>query len=83
MRELGLPFREAHHIMRCGIALAETKQCALNDLPLVELQAIYPDIHVAFFDFFSVEKSVKSRKSFNGTAPSEIFCQLPIGKNAL
>lgn len=83
VRELGLPFREAHHITGRAVALAEKKQCALNDLPLVELQAIYPDINAALFDFLTVEKSVESRKSFGGTAPSEILCQIAYWKKRL
>ncbi|EJF74992.1 argininosuccinate lyase [Bartonella birtlesii LL-WM9] len=83
VRELGLPFREAHHITGRAVALAEKKQCALNDLPLVELQAIYPEINAALFDFLTVEKSVESRKSFGGTAPSEILCQIAYWKKRL
>ncbi|WP_074381455.1 argininosuccinate lyase [Bartonella doshiae] len=83
VRELGLPFREAHHITGRAVALAEKKECALNDLLLVELQAIYPGINAALFDVLTVEKSVKSRKSFGGTAPSEVLCQISYWKKRL
>ncbi|MET3559453.1 argininosuccinate lyase [Bartonella japonica] len=83
VRELGLPFREAHYITGRAVALAEKKQCHLNELSLGELQAICPEIHAALFDVLTVEKSVKSRKSFGGTAPSEIRYQIAYWKKRL
>ncbi|MCZ2157861.1 argininosuccinate lyase [Bartonella sp. 220] len=83
VRELGIPFREAHHITGRAVALAEKKQCGLNDLSLVELQMICPEIHATLFDVLTVEKSVKSRKSFGGTAPSEVLYQIAYWKKRL
>ncbi|WP_035011604.1 argininosuccinate lyase [Bartonella vinsonii] len=83
VRELGIPFREAHHITGRAVALAEKKQCGLHDLSLVELQMICPEIHAALFDVLTVEKSVKSRKSFGGTAPSEVLYQIAYWKKRL
>ncbi|AQX28552.1 MULTISPECIES: argininosuccinate lyase [unclassified Bartonella] len=80
VRELGLPFREAHHITGCIVALAEKKQCTLNELPLIEFQMIHPDINATIFDILTVEKSVESRKSFGGTAPSEVLRQIAYWK---
>ncbi|MDD9329941.1 MAG: argininosuccinate lyase, partial [Bartonella sp.] len=83
VRELGLSFREAHHITGSIVALAEKKQCTLNELTLVELQTIHPNINAAIFDILTVEKSVKSRKSFGGTAPSEVLRQIAYWKKRL
>lgn len=83
VRELGLPFREAHHITGCIVALAEKKQCTLNELSSVELQTIHPNINAAIFDILTVEKPVESRKSFGGTAPSEILRQIAYWKKRL
>ncbi|UNE54151.1 argininosuccinate lyase [Bartonella machadoae] len=83
VRELGLPFREAHHITGCAVALAEKKQCDLNELSLSELQTICPEIHATLFEVLTVEKSVKSRKSFGGTAPSEVLDQISYWKKRL
>ncbi|WP_438721676.1 argininosuccinate lyase [Bartonella rochalimae] len=83
VRELGLPFREAHHITGSIVALAEKKQCTLNELTLVELQTIHPNINATIFDILTVEKSVKSRKSFGGTAPSEVLRQIAYWKKRL
>ena len=38
VRELGLPFREAHHVTGELVALAENKGCDLADLALAEMQ---------------------------------------------
>ncbi|WP_212111825.1 argininosuccinate lyase [Bartonella queenslandensis] len=83
VRELGIPFREAHHITGRAVALAEKKQCRLQDLSLDELQAIYPDINATLFDVLTVEKSVESRKSFGGTASSEVLRQIAYWKKHL
>ncbi|WP_375656916.1 argininosuccinate lyase [Bartonella sp. CM120XJJH] len=83
VRESGIPFREAHHITGCAVALAEKKQCRLHDLSLDELQAICPDINATLFDVLTVEKSVESRKSFGGTAPSEVLRQIAYWKKRL
>lgn len=83
VRELGYPFREAHHITGRAVALAEKKQCGLNDLSLSELQTICAQINATVFDVLTVEKSVKSRKSFGGTAPEEVLYQIHYWKKYL
>ncbi|WP_142416651.1 argininosuccinate lyase [Bartonella massiliensis] len=83
VRELGIPFREAHHMTGQAVALAERKQCRLQDLSLDELQAICPNINATLFDVLTVEKSVESRKSFGGTAPSEVLLQITYWKKRL
>ncbi|WP_273759130.1 argininosuccinate lyase [Bartonella sp. ML70XJBT.G] len=83
VRELGHPFREAHHITGRAVALAEKKQCSLNALSLSELQTICAEINETVFDVLTVEKSVESRKSFGGTAPSEVLYQISYWKKYL
>ena len=72
VRELGLPFREAHHVTGALVALAEQKGCDLSDLSLEEMQAEAPDITEGIFDVLTVEKSVASRTSYGGTAPVRV-----------
>ena len=74
--KLGLPFRDAHHVTGRVVALAESKGCDLAELPLADLQAIDPGITDEVFDVLTVEASVASRKSFGGTAPSEVRKQI-------
>ena len=72
VRELGLPFREAHHATGAIVKAAETRGCDLADLPLADLQAVEPSITEAVFEVLSVEKAVASRTSFGGTAPDKV-----------
>jgi len=83
VRVLGLPFREAHHITGQAVALAENKKCDLGRLSLSDLQIIHPGITNDVFQFLTVDKSVKSRKSYGGTAPQEVHRQIRYWKKRL
>ena len=83
VRELGLPFREAHHVTGRAVALAESKKIDLSKLTLEDMQSIHPQITDAVFGFLTVDKSVKSRQSFGGTAPQEVRRQIKYWKKRL
>jgi argininosuccinate lyase len=74
-RELKLPFREAHHATGRIVAKAAEAGIGLAELPLETLQAIEPRITRAVYDVLSVEKSVKSRAVYGGTAPKNVRAQ--------
>ncbi len=76
VRRLGLPFREAHHVTGRAVALADARKTTLAKLSLDELQALHPGITQDLFSVLSVDSSVKSRKSFGGTAPAEVRRQV-------
>lgn len=76
VREAGLPFRDAHHVTGNAVAMAEKKGCDLAELSLEELQSINSAITADVFNVLTVEASVASRKSFGGTAPSEVRKQI-------
>ena len=67
-----VPFREAHHIAGRAVALADSKQVALDALSLADLQSIDPRITEDALPVLSVEASVAARTSFGGTAPSRV-----------
>ena len=75
VRTLKLPFREAHHITGRIVAAAAKAGVALDKLPLAAMQAIEPRITGAVFGVLSVEKSVKSREVYGGTAPKNVRAQ--------
>jgi len=83
VRELGLPFREAHHVTGSLVALAEGRNCDLPDLTLAEMQSVYDGIRADVFDVLGVENSVASRVSFGGTAPSGVRAQVAHWKEVL
>ncbi len=75
VRELGMPFRDAHHVTGMVVKAAEEAGLSLAEVPLADMQAIEPRIDAAVFDVLSVEKSVASRRSFGGTAPENVHGQ--------
>ncbi|HSE76588.1 MAG TPA: argininosuccinate lyase [Alphaproteobacteria bacterium] len=72
VREVGLPFREAHHIVGRAVRLAEAKGVDLDRLPLAELRAIDRRFSKNVFKVLGVERSLASRASFGGTAPANV-----------
>ncbi|MGB0684113.1 MAG: argininosuccinate lyase [Magnetovibrionaceae bacterium] len=72
VRVLNLPFRDAHHVTGAVVKLAEDKGCGLEDLKLGDLQGVEPRITEDVFEVLSVEKSVASRLSYGGTAPTRV-----------
>jgi argininosuccinate lyase len=75
VRTLHLPFREAHHITGRLVGIAATQNKRLEKLSLAEMQAIEPRITEEVFAVLGVEKSVRSRTSFGGTAPKNVRMQ--------
>jgi argininosuccinate lyase len=69
---LGLPFREAHHVTGKIVALAESKGCDLKKLPLSDLKSVETRITEQVYPALDVAGSVKSRTSYGGTAPSNV-----------
>jgi argininosuccinate lyase len=83
VRELGLPFREAHHVTGSLVALAESKGCDLPDLTLADMQGVHGGIRRDVFDVLGVENSVASRTSYGGTAPAQVRAQIAAWKEVL
>jgi argininosuccinate lyase len=75
VRALGLPFREAHHVTGRLVALAAERKVGLEALSLADMQAIDPRITEAVHAVLGVEKSVRSRTSYGGTAPANVRAQ--------
>jgi argininosuccinate lyase len=83
VRTLNIPFRDAHHITGKAVALAEGKNIGLEKLTLTDMQSIHEGITQDVFSVLTVEKSVRSRTSFGGTAPSEVKKQIAAAKRRL
>lgn len=83
VRELGLPFRDAHHVTGALVAKAEAKGCDLPDLTLEDMQSVHADIKAEVFDVLGVENSVASRMSYGGTSPVRVREQIARWKEAL
>ena len=83
VRSLDMPFRNAHHVTGALVKLAESKGCGLEELNLAEMQSIEPTITQEVFDVLGVDKSVASRVSYGGTAPSNVKEQAARWKSLL
>ncbi len=83
VREKGLAFRDAHHVTGALVALAETKDCALHELTLSDMQSVNDEIDEGVHSVLSVENSVASRMSYGGTAPEQVHFQINRWKEIL
>ena len=80
VREANVPFREAHHITGRAVKAAEEQGCKLDELSLDVLKQIDERVDERVFDVLSVDASVRSRKSYGGTAPERVREQIAAGK---
>ncbi|MFP6745044.1 MAG: argininosuccinate lyase [Alphaproteobacteria bacterium] len=72
VRELGLPFRDAHHVVGRIVRLAEDRGIGLAEVPLEAMREAEAGIDQRVFEVLTVERSVASRTSFGGTAPAQV-----------
>ena len=72
VRELKMPFREAHHATGRLVAMASGRGIGLEALTLADMQAVEPGLTDAVFAVLGVENSVQSRTSYGGTAPDNV-----------
>jgi argininosuccinate lyase len=75
VRTLDLPFRDAHHLTGRIVSAAARQNLPLHRLPLEAMREIEPRITDAVFLVLSVDRSVRSRISFGGTAPRNVRAQ--------
>ncbi len=76
VRELNMPFREAHHVTGTLVGMAEAKECDLPDLSLEDMQSVHAEITDAVYGVLGVHNSVASRTSYGGTAPVQVLAQI-------
>lgn len=72
VRVLKMPFRDAHHVTGRLVGIASAKGVGLEQLSLAEMQEVEPKIGDEIFGVLGVERSVKSRTSYGGTAPANV-----------
>ncbi|WP_319532511.1 argininosuccinate lyase [uncultured Cohaesibacter sp.] len=72
VRSLGMPFRNAHHVTGSLVAMAAERNIELHKLTLGDMQSVEPKITEDVFSVLSVDKSVRSRTSYGGTAPANV-----------
>jgi len=83
VRELKLPFRDAHHVTGQIVALAEEKGIDLPDLSAEDMQSVESRLTDDVFSVLSVEASAQSRHSYGGTSPVRVTEQVEQWKQRL
>ena len=72
VRSLNMPFRDAHHVTAKLVGVASQRKVGLEKLSLADMQKVEARIHDGVFAVLGVDKSVKSRTSYGGTAPQNV-----------
>lgn len=80
VKELGLPFRDAHHATGALVKIAEEKGIGIEGLSIDDMQSVNPAITKSVFSVLGVENSLNSRTSFGGTAPAGVLEQCKLAK---
>jgi len=83
VKNLQIPFRDAHHITGNIVKMAEEKNLELHELTISDLQKIEKNISEKIFTVLSVENSTSSKTSFGGTSQENVKNQITIAKNFL
>ncbi|WP_293700056.1 MULTISPECIES: argininosuccinate lyase [unclassified Sphingopyxis] len=83
VRENGLPFREAHHVVGACVKRAEELGVELSALPAADAAAIHPAVTSDVLAALTVEASVASRTSYGGTAPERVRLAIAAARAAL
>jgi argininosuccinate lyase len=83
VRELDMPFRDAHHVTGRLVAMAEARGVDLPELTLQEMQGVEARITPGVFEVLGVRNSVASRTSLGGTAPDQVRAQVARWKERL
>jgi argininosuccinate lyase len=72
----GVPFREAHEIAGACVREAEKQGTDLDGLSDAQFAAIHPSLTPAVREVLTVQGSLDSRSTINGTAPASVRKQL-------
>lgn len=68
----GIPFRTAHDISGQAVVKAIDKGCALEELPISELQAIHPQIEDDVYPVLALEAVLNKRNILGGTSKETV-----------
>ncbi|WP_420710435.1 argininosuccinate lyase [Asticcacaulis sp. SL142] len=83
VRNLNMPFRDAHHVTGAAVKLAESRDIDLAQLSLNDLQKLEAGITDDVYKVLTPEASCASRQSYGGTAPDQVRLQIERHKQRL
>ena len=76
VRELNIPFRNAHESVGKIVKMADSKDSRLWDLSLSDLQSIQPKITKTARDILKPEIAINTKTSYGGTSVKQVKLQL-------
>ena len=80
VRELKMPFRDAHRITGKIVALADKKKVQIHDLKINDFKKVDKRIKKSILENITLEASVKNRGSLGGTSPENIKKEIIFAK---
>ena len=72
VQNLQFSFRDAYQLTGKIVSYADKKNKKLHQLTLAELQKFHKDISLSAKKTFSIDESLKNKKSFGGTSPQSV-----------
>ncbi len=78
-----MPFRETHHISGRAVALAEARQCQINELSLQDYKSLSDKFTEDVVDVFNFEASVERRQAIGGPSRVMVDRQVAVLRSAL
>lgn len=83
LAEKGIPFREAHHVAGRVVRYCQEQNQTIESLSLSELQKFSDKIEKDVSSWLSLQSAIDRRKSYGGTATSEVKKQILKAKKLL
>jgi argininosuccinate lyase len=80
---VGVPFRQAHHLVGQAVKAAEACGCGLAALSVADLQALDPRFPADVTAIWDYERSVEQRAAVGGTARASVAAQIAALRQAL
>ncbi|KIM49230.1 hypothetical protein M413DRAFT_438400 [Hebeloma cylindrosporum] len=74
----GIPFRDTHHVSGRAVALAEARQCQINQLSFEDFKSLHKDFSEDVFKVFDFEASVERREAIGGTSRKMVDRQISV-----
>ncbi|KAF8969983.1 argininosuccinate lyase [Flammula alnicola] len=79
----GIPFRETHHVSGRAVALAEARQCQINELTLSDFKSLNKEFTEDIYKVFDFEASVESRAAIGGSSRKMVERQIAVLRSQL
>lgn len=76
VKNLKIPFRDAHFLTGNVVKFAEKQNCALQDLQIEDIKKIIPEANADLLELFHIKNSINSRNSYGGTSFKKVKEQI-------